>query len=163
VVHLLSLRWWRWAHVLGVWIMVNKLDAGAIRLRLENGLRSKRLDQIIFNSVVWSRFRKCCSLPTDGAFCVAATRRLDLLGRDYHAEVEHHVRMGLVLRRGCPIQLLFGHLCGEYIKHVSKLPKCCDCGTLERRDNQVPTSVGWPDVENRRNCYAIRYPRRSVA
>src|SRR5712672_475530 len=94
-----------------------------------------------------------------GAFCVAATGAWYVLRRDYHAESQVMLRMGLCLAAVLiPIQLFFGHLCGEYVNtyQPSKM------AAIEARWNdEKPASevlIGWPDVENRRNLYAITLP-----
>jgi cytochrome d ubiquinol oxidase subunit I len=94
-----------------------------------------------------------------GAFCVAATGAWYVLRRDYHAESRIMLRMGLGLAAVLiPIQLFFGHLCGEYVNtyQPSKM------AAIEARWNdEKPASevlIGWPDVENRRNLYAITLP-----
>jgi cytochrome d ubiquinol oxidase subunit I len=56
------------------------------------------------------------------------------------------------------VQLFFGHLCGEYVNtyQPSKM------AAIEARWNdEKPASevlIGWPDVANRRNLYAITLP-----
>jgi cytochrome d ubiquinol oxidase subunit I len=69
------------------------------------------------------------------------------------------LRMGLGLAAALiPVQLFFGHLCGEYVKtyQPSKM------AAIEARWNdEKPASevlIGWPDVANRRNLYAITLP-----
>src|SRR5260221_291195 len=69
------------------------------------------------------------------------------------------LRMGLGLAAVLmPIQLLFGHLTGEYVNiyQPSKM------AAIEGRWNdEKPASevlLAWPDVENRRNLYAITLP-----
>src|ERR1700675_631907 len=73
--------------------------------------------QILFNSVVWSRFpHMLLAAYLTGAFCVAATGAWYILRKVYHAEARIMLRMGLGLAAVLmPIQLLFGHLNGEYV------------------------------------------------
>jgi cytochrome d ubiquinol oxidase subunit I len=94
-----------------------------------------------------------------GAFCVAATGAWYLLRKTYNAEARIMLRMGLGLAALLvPIQILFGHLCGEYVGayQPSKM------AAIEARwNNEKPASevlIGWPDVENRQNLYAITLP-----
>jgi len=116
--------------------------------------------KIIFNSVVWVRFpHMLLASYLTGAFCVAATGAWYVLRREYHAESRIMLRMGLGLAAVLiPIQLFFGHLCGAYVNayQPSKM------AAIEARWNdEKPASevlIGWPDVENRRNLYAITLP-----
>ena len=73
--------------------------------------------KILFNSVVWSRFpHMLLAAYLTGAFCVAATGAWYVLRKVYHAEARIMLRMGLGLAAVLmPIQLLFGHLNGEYV------------------------------------------------
>jgi len=94
-----------------------------------------------------------------GAFCVAATGAWYLLRREYHAESRIMLRMGLGLAAVVmPIQLFFGHLNGIYVNthQPSKM------AAIEGRwDDEKPGSevlFAWPDVENRRNLFAITLP-----
>src|SRR6202043_953582 len=94
-----------------------------------------------------------------GAFCVAATGAWYLLRKIYHAEAKVMLAMGLGLAAVLvPVQLLFGHLTGRYVNtyQPSKM------AAIEARWNdEKPASevlIGWPDVENRRNLFAITLP-----
>src|ERR1700722_2676328 len=73
--------------------------------------------KILFNAVVWVRFpHMLLAAYLTGAFCVAATGAWYVLRRAYHAEARIMLRMGLGLAAVLmPIQLLFGHLTGEYV------------------------------------------------
>jgi cytochrome bd ubiquinol oxidase subunit I len=115
---------------------------------------------IIFNSVVWVRFpHMLLSSYLTGAFCVAATGAWYVLRRKYHAESRVMLRMGLRLTAVLiPVQLFFGHLCGEY---VNKYQPSKMAAIEARWNDEKPASevlIGWPDVENRRNLYAITLP-----
>ncbi len=144
------------------WIMVNnswmQVPVGYVT---ENGaFVPDNWIKIIFNFVVWVRFpHMLLASYLTGAFCVAATGAWYVLRRDYHAESQVMLRMGLGLAAVLiPIQLFFGHLCGEYVNayQPSKM------AAIEARWNdEKPASevlIGWPDVENRRNLYAITLP-----
>jgi len=144
------------------WIMVNnswmQVPVGYVT---ENGaFVPDNWTKIIFNFVVWVRFpHMLLASYLTGAFCVAATGAWYVLRRDYHAESQVMLRMGLGLAAVLiPIQLFFGHLCGEYVNtyQPSKM------AAIEARWNdEKPASevlIGWPDVENRRNLYAITLP-----
>src|ERR1700731_3086577 len=144
------------------WIMVNnswmQVPVGYV---VENGVFvPDDWTKIIFNSVVWVRFpHMLLAAYLTGAFCVAATGAWYLLRKEYHPEARIMLRMGLGLAAVLiPIQLFFGHLCGGYVNtyQPSKM------AAIEARWNdEKPASevlIGWPDVENRRNLYAITLP-----
>jgi cytochrome d ubiquinol oxidase subunit I len=91
-----------------------------------------------------------------GAFCVAASGAWYLLRRQFAAEAGIMLRMGLYLAAVLlPVQLLFGHLNGEYIVHHQP----AKMAAIEARwhDAQPASEVlfAWPDVENWRNLFAI--------
>jgi cytochrome bd ubiquinol oxidase subunit I len=144
------------------WIMINnswmQVPVGYV---VENGsFVPDDWTKIIFNSVVWVRFpHMLFAAYLTGAFCVAATGAWYLLRREYHAEARIMLRMGLGLAAVLiPIQIFFGHLCGGYVNtyQPSKM------AAIEARWNdEKPASevlIAWPDVENRRNLYAITLP-----
>src|ERR1700752_4927424 len=144
------------------WIMVNnswmQVPVGYV---VERGdFAPDDWTKIIFNSVVWSRFpHMLLASYLTGAFCVAATGAWYLLRRTYHAEAHVMLRMGLGLAAVLvPVQLLFGHLNGEYVVHhqPSKM------AAIEARwHDEKPASevlLAWPDVSKRRNLFAISLP-----
>jgi cytochrome d ubiquinol oxidase subunit I len=115
---------------------------------------------ILFSPVLWVRFpHMLLAAYLTGAFCVAATGAWYLLRRQFTAEAHIMLRMGLGLAAVLmPIQLLFGHLNGEYVVHhqPSKM------AAIEARwHNEQPGSevlLAWPDVDGRRNLFAITLP-----
>jgi cytochrome d ubiquinol oxidase subunit I len=115
---------------------------------------------IIFSPVVWVRFpHMLLAAYVTGAFCIAATGAWYMLRKLYSAEAHIMLRMGLGLAAVLvPVQLLFGHLNGEYVVHhqPSKM------AAIEARwhDEQPASEVllAWPDVNNRRNLFAITLP-----
>jgi cytochrome d ubiquinol oxidase subunit I len=116
--------------------------------------------KIIFNSVVWSRFpHMLLASYLTGAFCVAATGAWYLLRREYYAESRIMLRMGLGLAAVLmPIQLFFGHLNGGYVNTYQPSKMAAIEG---RWNDEKPASevlFAWPDVENRRNLFAITLP-----
>jgi cytochrome d ubiquinol oxidase subunit I len=144
------------------WIMVNnswmQVPVGYV---VENGAYvPDDWTKIIFNSVVWVRFpHMLLGAFLTGAFCVAATGAWYLLRKTYHTEAHVMLRMGLGLAAMLiPVQLFFGHLCGEYVNTYQP----AKMAAIEARWNdEKPASevlIGWPDVENRRNLYAITLP-----
>ena len=116
--------------------------------------------KIMFSPVLWVRFpHMLLASYVTGAFCVAATGAWYLLRGVFRAEAHVMLRMGLYLAAVLlPFQLVFGHLNGEYIVHhqPSKM------AAIEARwhDEQPASEVllAWPDVENRRNLFAITLP-----
>ena len=75
---------------------------------------------IIFNAVVWVRFpHMMLAAYVTTAFCVAATGAWHLLRNKHRDEAVTMLRMGLGLAAVLvPIQMVFGHLTGDYVvKH----------------------------------------------
>ena len=116
--------------------------------------------KIIFNSVVWSRFpHMLLASYLTGAFCVAATGAWYLLRKVYHAESRIMVRMGLGLAAVLmPIQLLFGHLVGGYVNTYQPSKMAAIEGRWNDEKPGSEVLFAWPDVDNRRNLYAITLP-----
>src|SRR5580693_2073099 len=73
--------------------------------------------RILFNPVVWVRFpHMLLASYLTGAFCVAATGAWYVLRRQFNAEARVMLSMGLYLAAiVMPVQLLFGHLVGDYV------------------------------------------------
>jgi cytochrome d ubiquinol oxidase subunit I len=144
------------------WIMVNNSWMQVpVGYTMENGLAVPTdWTAILFSPVLWVRFpHMLLAAYLTGSFCVAATGAWYLLRRQYHAEAHIMLRMGLGLAAVLvPVQLLFGHLNGEYVVHhqPSKM------AAIEARwhDEQPASEVmlAWPDEKNRRNLYAITLP-----
>jgi len=115
---------------------------------------------ILFSPVVWVRFpHMLLAAYLTGAFCVAATGAWYHLRDKFEAEARIMLRMGLGLSAVLvPIQILFGHLNGEYVVHhqPSKM------AAIEARwKDEKPASevlLAWPDVANHRNLFAITLP-----
>jgi cytochrome d ubiquinol oxidase subunit I len=144
------------------WIMVNnswmQVPVGYV---MENGqFVPNDWAAIIFSPVVWVRFpHMLLAAYLTGAFCVAATGAWYVLRREFAAEAQIMLRMGLYLAAVLvPVQLFFGHLNGGYVNRhqPSKM------AAIEARwqDEQPASEVllAWPDVENRRNLFAITLP-----
>jgi cytochrome bd ubiquinol oxidase subunit I len=115
---------------------------------------------IIFSPVLWVRFpHMLLAAYVTSAFSVAATGAWYLLKGRERAEARTMLRMGLGIAAVLvPLQILFGHLNGEYVVHYqpSKM------AAIEARwHDEEPASevlLAWPDVENRRNLFAITLP-----
>src|ERR1700682_1915446 len=101
------------------WIMVNNSWMQApVGYVIENGhFVPNDWLKIIFSPVVWVRFpHMLLASYITGAFCVAATGAWYTLRRMCPAEARILLRMGLVLAAILvPVQLLFGHLVGDYV------------------------------------------------
>jgi cytochrome d ubiquinol oxidase subunit I len=144
------------------WIMVNnswmQVPSGYL---VENGVYvPSDWTKIIFNSVVWSRFpHMLLASYLTGAFCVAATGAWYVLRREYHAESRIMLRMGLGLAAVLiPIQLFFGHLCGGYVNTYQPSKMAAIEGRWNDEKPAGEVLFAWPDVENRRNLFAITLP-----
>src|SRR5712671_5426902 len=144
------------------WIMVNnswmQVPMGYV---MENGVFVPNdWTKIIFNSVVWSRFpHMVLAAYLTGAFCVAATGAWYLLRKTYNAEARIMLRMGLGLAAVLmPIQLFFGHLNGIYVNHYQPSKMAAIEGRWNDEKPAGEVLFAWPDVENRRNLFAITLP-----
>ncbi|HTC10564.1 MAG TPA: cytochrome ubiquinol oxidase subunit I [Acetobacteraceae bacterium] len=144
------------------WILVNnswmQVPTGYI---MRNGIAVPNdWAKILFSPVLWVRFpHMLLAAYLTGAFCAAATGAWYLLRQAYAAEAQIMLRMGLFLAAVLvPVQLLFGHLNGEYVVHdqPSKM------AAIEARwKSEQPASevlLAWPDVAQRRNLFAITLP-----
>src|SRR5882724_8272471 len=128
---------------------------------LENGsFVPNDWSKIIFNSVVWSRFpHMVLAAYLTGAFCVAATGAWYMLRKVYRAEARIMLRMGLGLAAVLmPIQLLFGHLNGEYVNTYQPSKMAAIEGRWNDEKPGSEVLFAWPDVEHRRNLFAIALP-----
>jgi cytochrome d ubiquinol oxidase subunit I len=116
--------------------------------------------KILFNPVLWVRFpHMLLASYITGAICVAATGAWYMLRREFAAEARIMLRMGLYLASVLlPLQLLFGHLNGEYVVHHQP----AKMAAIEARwHDEKPASevlLAWPDVGSRRNLFAITLP-----
>jgi cytochrome bd ubiquinol oxidase subunit I len=144
------------------WIMVNnswmQVPTGYV---VENGaFVPNDWTKIIFNSVVWSRFpHMLLASYLTGAFCVAATGAWYVLRKEYHAESRIMLRMGLGLAAVLmPIQLFFGHLNGGYVNTYQPAKMAAIEGRWNDEKPAAEVLFAWPDVENRRNLFAITLP-----
>src|SRR6476660_9046370 len=94
-----------------------------------------------------------------GAFCVAATGAWYVLRKEYHDESRIMLRMGLGLAAVLiPIQLFFGHLCGSYVNTYQPSKMAAIEGRWNDEKPAGEVLFAWPDVENRRNLFAITLP-----
>src|SRR5271163_4694039 len=144
------------------WIMVNnswmQVPTGYV---MENGaFAPDDWAKILFNPVLWVRFpHMLLASYITGAMCVAATGAWYVLRGIFSAEARIMLRMGLYFAAVLlPLQLLFGHLNGEYIVHHQP----AKMAAIEARwKSEQPASevlLAWPDVSQRRNLFAITLP-----
>jgi cytochrome d ubiquinol oxidase subunit I len=144
------------------WIMVNnswmQVPTGYV---MENGaFAPDDWAKILFSPIVWVRFpHMLLASYLTGAVCVAATGAWYVLRGIFSAEARIMLRMGLYFAAVLlPLQLLFGHLNGEYIVHHQP----AKMAAIEARwHNEKPASevlLAWPDVEHHRNLFAITLP-----
>src|ERR1700723_1035687 len=139
------------------WIMINNSWMQVpVGYAVENGaFVPTDWSQIIFSPVVWVRFpHMLLAAYLTGAFCVAATGAWYLLRREFHAEARIMLRMGLYLAAVLiPVQLLFGHLTGDYV-HDKQPPKFA---AIEGRwHDEQPASevvIALPDPKSETNLY----------
>jgi cytochrome bd ubiquinol oxidase subunit I len=144
------------------WIMVNnswmQVPVGYAH---ENGIYAPNdWAKIIFSPVVWVRFpHMLLASYLTGAFCVAATGAWYLLRKEYHAEAHIMLSMGLFLAAVLlPVQLVFGHLNGEYIVHHQPSKMAAIEARWQSENPASEVLIAWPDVKNRRNLFAITLP-----
>jgi cytochrome bd ubiquinol oxidase subunit I len=144
------------------WIMANnswmQVPVGYV---MQNGVAVPNdWAAIVFSPVLWVRFpHMLLAAYLTGAFCVAATGAWYMLRGKYAAEAQIMLRMGLCLAAVLvPVQLIFGHLNGEYVVHDQP----AKMAAIEARwHDERPASevlLAWPDVTQRRNLFAITLP-----
>jgi cytochrome bd ubiquinol oxidase subunit I len=115
---------------------------------------------IVLSPVVWVRFpHMLLASYLTGAVCAAATGAWYLLRQVFMVEARIMVHMGLYFAAALlPLQLVFGHLNGEYI--VRHQP--AKMAAIEARwHDEKPASlvlIGWPDAAQGRDLFAITLP-----
>ncbi len=144
------------------WIMVNNSWMQApLGYVMENGaFVPQDWAKIIFSPVIWVRFpHMLLAAYITGSFCVAATGAWYLLRRQFHAEANIMLHMGLGLAAVLvPVQLFFGHLTGDYVHQYQPVK----FAAIEARwHDEQPASevlIAWPDPASESNLYAISIP-----
>jgi cytochrome bd ubiquinol oxidase subunit I len=144
------------------WIMINnswmQVPFGYV---VENGVFvPDDWTRIIFNSVVWSRFpHMVLAAFLTGAFCVAATGAWYLLRRVHVAEAHIMLRMGLFLAAVLlPVQLVFGHLCGDYVHDYQPAKFAAIEGRWHDEQPAAEVLIAIPDPAAETNRYEIKVP-----
>ena len=141
------------------WIMVNnswmQVPVGYV---LQNGVSVPNdWAKIVFSPVVWVRFpHMLLAAYLTGAFCVAATGAWYLLRRKFAAEARIMLRMGLFLAAVLvPVQLLFGHLNGDYVVHDQPAKLAAIEAPLARRATRRRSPVS-PGRTSRERAQSFR-------
>jgi cytochrome bd ubiquinol oxidase subunit I len=144
------------------WIMVNnswmQVPVGYL---LQNGaFVPKDWAAILFSPVVWVRFpHMLMASYLTGAFCVAATGAWYLLRHVFMAEARIMLRMGLGLAFVLvPVQLVFGHLCGDYVHDYQPAKLAAIEGRWHDEQPAAEVLIGIPDAATAANHYAVSIP-----
>jgi cytochrome bd ubiquinol oxidase subunit I len=116
--------------------------------------------QILFNSIVGVRFpHMLLAAYLTGAFCVAATGAWYVLRREFNAEARVMLRMGLGLAAVLlPIQLLFGHLVGDYVHDRQPAKFAAIEGRWHDEQPAGEVLIGVPDSTAETNHYQVKIP-----
>lgn len=144
------------------WIMINNSWMQApVGYAFENG-RFVPTDwfQIIFNRAVWVRFpHMLLASYLTGAFCVAATGAWYLLRREFRAEAQIMLRMGLYLAAILvPAQIFFGHLTGDWVHDDQPAKFAAIEGRWHDEQPASEVLIAIPDSKSETNHYAISVP-----
>jgi len=116
--------------------------------------------KILFSPVVWVRFpHMLLAAYLTGAFCVAATGAWYALRGRFTAESRIMLRMGLYLAAILlPLQLVFGHLNGEYIHDDQPAKFAAVEGRWHDEQPAAEVLFAIPDPARERNRFAISIP-----
>ena len=94
-----------------------------------------------------------------GAFCVAATGAWYLLRREFTAEGQIMLRMGLYLAAVLvPVQIFFGHLTGDYVHDYQPAKFAAIEGRWHDEQPASEVLIAIPDAHAETNRYAISVP-----
>jgi len=144
------------------WIMVNnswmQVPLGYV---FENGMYVPNdWSKIIFSPIVWVRFpHMLLASYVTGAFCVAATGAWYLLRREFMAEGQIMLRMGLYLAAILvPIQIFFGHLTGDYVHDYQPTKFAAIEGRWHDEQPAGEVLLAIPDQATETNHYQIKIP-----
>ena len=144
------------------WIMVNnswmQVPTGYVT---ENGsFVPNDWLSILFSPVVWVRFpHMLLAAYLTGAFCVAATGAWYLLRREFIAEGQIMLHMGLGLAAVLvPIQLIFGHFVGDYVHHYQPVKFAAIEARWHDEQPAGEVLVAIPDPTTETNKYEIKIP-----
>jgi cytochrome bd ubiquinol oxidase subunit I len=116
--------------------------------------------KIMFSRVLWVRFpHMLLAAYLSGAFCAAATGAWYLLRREFQAEARVMLRMGLYLAAVLlPVQLLFGHLNGDYVHDHQSAKFAAIEGRWHDEQPAAEVLFAIPDQARERNRYPVSVP-----
>jgi cytochrome d ubiquinol oxidase subunit I len=116
--------------------------------------------RIIFNEAVWTRFpHMLIASYLTGAFCVAATGAWYRLRSRHLEEGRVMLVMGLYLAAILvPIQLLFGHLVGDFVHDKQPIKFATVEGRWHDEQPAAEVLIAIPDAEHERNSYELKVP-----
>ena len=116
--------------------------------------------KIIFSPVVWVRFpHMLLAAYLTGSFCVASTGALYRLRRIYADEAQVMLRMGLSLAAILlPIQLIFGHLNGDYVHRWQPAKFAAIEARWHDEDPAAEVLIALPDAATERNRFELKIP-----
>ena len=144
------------------WIMVNNSWMQVpVGYAVENGIFVPNdWAAIIFSPVVWVRFpHMLLASYLTGAFCVAATGAWYLLRDVFPAEARIMLHMGLYLAAVLmPVQLLFGHLTGDYVHNYQPAKFAAIEGRWHNEQPAWEVLIAMPDPAAETNRFAISVP-----
>jgi cytochrome d ubiquinol oxidase subunit I len=144
------------------WIMVNnswmQVPVGYV---VENGaFVPNDWLKIVFSPVLWVRFpHMLLASYITGAFCVAATGAWYLLRREFTAEGQIMLRMGLSLAAILvPVQIFFGHLTGDYVHNYQPAKFAAIEGRWHDEQPAGEVLLAIPDAASQSNKFEIKIP-----
>ena len=144
------------------WIMINNSWMQVpVGYAIENGVFVPTdWAAIIFSPVVWVRFpHMLLAAFVTGAFCVAATGAWYLLRREFTAEGQIMLRMGLYLAAVLvPTQIFFGHLTGDYVHNYQPVKFAAIEGRWHDEQPASEVLLALPDAAAETNRYEIKIP-----
>jgi cytochrome bd ubiquinol oxidase subunit I len=144
------------------WIMVNNswMQAPVGYNAVDGVFAPVDWTRIIFNSVVWSRFpHMLLAAYLTGAFCVAATGAWYLRRGIHREEGVTMLRMGLLLGAILvPVQILFGHLNGDYVHRLQPAKFAAIEGRWHDEQPASEVILAIPDQAHERNRLELSVP-----
>ena len=145
------------------WILVNNSwmqDPVGFEMTKDGIFQPNDWTAIIFSPVVWVRFpHMMLAAYVTTAFCVAATGAWHLLRGNFKAEARVMLQMGLFLAAVLvPVQMLFGHLNGDYVVHKQPSKIAAIEGHWEDHAPGGEIIFAWPDVDKEKNDFVIALP-----
>jgi cytochrome d ubiquinol oxidase subunit I len=144
------------------WIMVNNswMQVPVGYAAVNGQFAPKDWAAIIFSPVVWVRFpHMLLASYLTGAFCVAATGAWYMLRREFTAEAQIMLRMGLYLAAVLvPVQIFFGHLTGDYVHTYQPVKFAAIEGRWHDEQPASEVLLAIPDPGSESNRYAISVP-----